>query len=355
MGTRGYRPRYSRAELESAITEHGSQAAAARALGLSEAHISKVYKEIRESKPSDFEVAELPAEDIPTGELLALRKKHFLTKSKAKEARRLIPVTVNVAGPIGIAHFGDPHVDDDGTNIIALERHVEIVNKTDGLFAGNSGDTTNNWVGRLAHLYGQQGTTARQAWQLAEWLFTAMPWLFAIGGNHDLWSGDGDPLKWIARQAGVMYHAHGIRLSLNLPSGRSIIINARHRWTGKSQWNAAHGVSKAVQLGHHDHIVTAGDLHVSGYQVLRDPATRRISHALQIASYKTYDRYAEERGFPDQNVFVCPVTIIDPSYEDTDPRFITTLFDPGEGAEYLTWKRKRAGVHGGRRGKTRTA
>ena len=33
--------------------------------------------------------------------------------------------------------------------------------------------------------------------------------------------------------------------------------------------------------------------------------------------------------------------IIDPKYADDDRRLITTIFDPHEGADYLTWKRKK--------------
>lgn len=334
-----------------AVAQHGSVKAAAAALGLPLSTLDYRHARAKQMESEGwivapdkgFDIPALPDDDLDTADLLKLRSRQFLKRRVAKDSRRLIPVTVTIDGPIGIAHFGDPHVDDDGTNIVALQRHVEVVKATPGLFAANAGDTTNNWVGRLARLHGEQGVTAKQAWQLAEWLFTSMPWLFAIGGNHDLWSGAGDPLKWIARQAGVLYQPHGLRVSLNLPSGRSVLVSARHTWKGNSQWNAAHGVSKAVQLGHRDHLVTAGHIHVSGYQVIRDPATRRISHAIQIASYKTYDKYAEAEGFPDQNIFVCPVTIIDPAYEDTDPRFITTIFDPEEGAEFLTWKRKRWG------------
>ena len=104
-------------------------------------------------------------------------------------------------------------------------------------------------------------------------------------------------------------------------------------------WNTAHGISKAVQMGWRDHILTAGHTHVSGYQVLKDPATGLVSHALRIASYKEMDRYAEEKGLPDQNIFKCPVTIIDPAYDDDDCRLVTTIFEPNEAAEYLTWKR----------------
>ena len=53
------------------------------------------------------------------------------------------------------------------------------------------------------------------------------------------------------------------------------------------------------------------------------------------------DRYAEEKGLPDQNIFKCPVTIIDPQFADDDPRLVTTFFEPHEASEYLTWKRNK--------------
>jgi hypothetical protein len=327
------------AEICAAVHQHGSQSAAARALGIAKSTVCEAMK----IAPNDesFEIAEIPDEDIPTAELLKHRAKQFAQKAQAKEAKRLIPVTVRVDGPIGIAHFGDPHVDDDGTNIIALQRHVELCQRTEGLFAGNVGDYTNNWVGRLARLYGEQGTSAKQGWQLCEWLVTSLRWLYLVGGNHDAWSGSGDPLKWISKQARSLYSPNGARLDLQLPSGRSVIVNARHDFKGHSMWNTAHGPAKAAQMGWRDHLLTCGHLHTSGYQVLRDPSSRRITHALRVASYKTYDRYAESEGLPDQNIFVCPVTIIRPQFEDTDPRFIQTLFDPESGADYLTWLRKR--------------
>ena len=288
-----------------------------------------------------FEIDPLPDEQMPTADLLAARSKRFLRTAQAKEAKRLIPVRVTCDGPIGIAHFGDPHIDDDGTNIVALQQHVQIVNKTPGLFAGNVGDFHNNWIGRLARLYGEQGTSAREAWQLTEWLIHAVRWLYLVGGNHDAWSGAGDPLQWISKQANALYQMHGVRLDVQLPNGRNVIVNARHDFKGHSMWNTAHGPAKAVQMGWRDHIVTCGHLHTSGYQVLRDPATRLISHAIRVASYKTYDKYADAQGLPDQNIFVCPVTIIQPQYPEDDPRFITTLFDPEQGADFLTFLRKR--------------
>jgi hypothetical protein len=330
------------AEVRAAVAALGSQTAAAAQLGIDGSTISEMLK-AAEAVPADepFEIADIPDEDIPTPDLLKLRSKQFLKRAEAKEAKRLIPVKVKVDGPIGIAHFGDPHVDDDGTNIVALQRHVEVCKATEGLFAGNVGDYTNNWIGRLARLYGEQGTTAKQAWQLAEWLVTSLRWLYLVGGNHDAWSGAGDPLKWMARQANSLYQMNGVRLALQFPNGRVIRINARHDFKGHSQWNTAHGPSKAAQMGWRDHILTCGHTHVSGYQVVRDPSSRLISHAIRVGSYKTYDRYAEDMGLPDQNIFVCPVTVIRPEFPDDDPRQVQVLFDPESGADYLKWLRKR--------------
>lgn len=289
----------------------------------------------------EFTIDPLPDATPPAEEILTRRRNQFLRKRKANLARTLINVNVNIAGPIAIAHFGDPHVDDDGTDIALLESHIKIVNNTPGMFAGNVGDYSNNWVGRIAHLFGQQSTSAQEAWVLVEWLIKACDWLYLIGGNHDAWSGDGDPLRWITRQQGALLESHGARLNLRLPSGREIRVNARHNWPGHSQWNPAHGVAKAAQMGHADHILTCGHTHVSGYQVVKQPTDGLITHALQVASYKTMDRYAEEKALRDQSIFVCPVTIVRPEYGDDDPRLITTVFDPESAADFLTFLRSR--------------
>ena len=298
---------------------------------------------IHEIEEPGFYVSELPTETPSAQELLEFRKRRYSKKNQAKEARRLIEVQIKIDGPIGIAHFGDPHVDDDGTDLALLESHVTTIQNTKGLFGANVGDMHNNWVGRLGRLYGEQGTSAAEAWILVEWLVTSVQWLYLIGGNHDCWSGAGDPLLWMTRDQMGVFQAHGARLNLVFPQGKKLRINSRHDFQGHSMWNTAHGPAKAIQMGWRDHILTCGHKHTSGYQVLKCPASGLISHALRLASYKKWDRYAEEKGLPDQNIAPAFVTIIDPQYEDDDPRLITTVFDVKEGAEYLTFKRKKAG------------
>lgn len=335
-------------ETLAAVREHGGVAQAAKATGvpvptLQSRHRCALMAEGRgELKPFEFD-------PLPDGEPTALelrdrKRQDYAKKAKAADARRLIPIRITLEGPIGLAHFGDPHVDDDGTNIGLLEQHIHVVNKTAGMFAGNVGDYRNNWIGRLARLWSQQRTSGKDAKVLAEWLLTAMDWLYLVGGNHDAWSGDDDPIAWIARQEGALHEPFAARLELQFPNKRKIRINARHDFQGRSEWNPAHGPAKAARIGWRDHVLTCGHTHVSGYNVLKDPSSGIISHAIRVASYKLHDRFAVERGLPDQNIFMCPVTIIDPQYADDDPRLITTIFDPHEGADYVTFKRRRARV-----------
>lgn len=292
-------------------------------------------------KQKPFTVEKPPEDIAPVDELLAERRKKYARKSGADEAKRLIDVRINIDGPIGIAHFGDPHVDDDGTDIAQLERDVSIVRDTEGMFGANVGDLQNNWVGRLSHLWGQQSTSAREAWALTEWLVNEIDWLYLIGGNHDCWSGEGDPLKWMTSSQAGIFEAWGARLNLKFPNGKRVRVNARHDFAGHSMWNTVHGPAKAAQMGWRDHILTCGHKHTSGYNILKCPSSGLISHAIRAAGYKKLDRYAKQMGLPNQNIFPTAVTIIDPRFDDDDPRLVTALFDVETAADYLKYLRRR--------------
>jgi len=355
------------ADTVRAYRAYGSAQAAARSLGintttlhrrltraaennlfpvdeLTQTAINAAIRDVeRKSKRHDlsFIQSALPSDVAPIDELLQRREREYDRKQRADEARKLIPVKVAVPGPVGIVHMGDPHVDDPGTDIRTLRRHIEIINATPGMIAANVGDLQNNWVGRLARLYAEQSTSAAESWALTEWLVCSTPWLYLIGGNHDLWSGAGDPLKWIAAHYGTQYEPWGARINLTFPNGKQVRVNARHDFAGNSMWNTAHGPAKAAQMGWRDHLLTCGHKHTSGYQLLKDPASGLLTHALRIAGYKVHDRYAKELGLPNQNITPAVVTIIDPQYADDDPRLITVINDVEEGAEFLTWKRKK--------------
>ncbi len=288
-----------------------------------------------------FEFTPIPDDDIPIEELVEQRKRKFQHKRLHEESSKLIDVRIKIQGPIGLLHFGDPHVDDDGTDIEALEQHTELCRKVEGLFACNVGDTTNNWVGRLARLYGDQATSASQAWRLAEWFVNRCRWLYMIAGNHDAWSGAGDPLKWMAKQQNSMYKSSEARIALKFPNGLEVRVNARHDHSGSSIWNPAHGPMKAALMGTRDHLYVAGHKHESAYSVLKDPISGITMHACKVASYKIFDRYAKERGFRDNSLSPCMLTTINPDLPSDHPDLIKVWWDPLEGADYLTWMRNR--------------
>jgi hypothetical protein len=144
-------------ETLDAVSAHGTEAAASRALGIKPGTFKSRHERARRwqaegggVKAKGFELTDLPDETPTAEELLKRRETQFARKAAAKDARKLIPVNVSVDGPIGIAHFGDPHVDDDGTDLRKLRTHVDLCNATDGLFAACVGDYSNNWARRRA-------------------------------------------------------------------------------------------------------------------------------------------------------------------------------------------------------------
>ena len=278
-------------------------------------------------------------EAIPAADLWEQRKKRYKRKADAKYANREAVFKVPTNEPIGLLFFGDPHVDDDGTDLEMLERHAELTREVDGLYGVNLGDTTNNWIGRLARLYAEQGTTASEAWILAEHWLRSVDWLFMVGGNHDAWSGSGDPIKWISKAMHVHYAADAVRARLRFPNGEDFTIHARHTFPGHSQWNSTHGVAKAAKFGDDADILIAGHKHVSGYQVVKHPLSGKISHAIQVASYKIHDRYAEQLGLPDQHISPCAVTVLNPRAKRYVNR-VQMFWCPEDASEYLTYLRQ---------------
>ena len=78
---------------------------------------------------SPFEVENKLPESMPIEELIEFRKKQYNIKLSSAESRKLINIDIKLDGPIGICHFGDPHIDDDGTNIAEIYSLCDLINK----------------------------------------------------------------------------------------------------------------------------------------------------------------------------------------------------------------------------------
>lgn len=290
---------------------------------------------------ASFEVPALPSFQPSIEEILQKRRAEWGRRNTAKEARRIITVTVNSNEPIGILHHGDPHLDDPGTNLPLIESQIALINKTPGLFGSCVGDFINNWRGRLAHLHGAQTTTQLEALKLLEWYIQSTRWLYLIGGNHDVWHGDGDPLIWFRRGIGSVYEWHGARLSLRFPNRRECRIHARHSFPGNSIYNPAHGATRAAKFAGEDHIYVAGHIHEWAYMVQENPIKDLVWHAIQLASFKKIDDYADVLGKDAKRYGESCVTIIHPQAK-TSLDFVKVYWDVEEGADFLKWLRRRA-------------
>lgn len=306
-------------------------------------HGRKLYERLARLgyKLADFPKGEGPkasrvrSANMSYDQLKADRKRTYHRKRVHENDLAQLTITLPGDGPYGIVFLGDPHVDDDGCDWGALDRHIGIIRDTDGLYAVNLGDTTNNWIGRLERLYAHQRTTSAEARILAAGFIQELAgkWLFHIGGNHDLWSGSDDPLPAICEAAKATYIPIGGKITVR--QGRHLLhLNARHTFPGNSMWNPAHGAGRSVMMGNIEHITVCGHKHTTGHMVIKAP-NQRICHALQVASYKLIDSYAKEGGFRDNCVSPACMVVVDPRYADTDPAMLTVFHSVERGADYL--------------------
>lgn len=330
-------------DILNAYNSAGGMRAAARLLDVHHSTIARRMAKIHGD--AEFTTPDIAEPERTIEQLLQDRKAEFGRVDDHEQRHGLREISVLLDGPIGILHVGDPHLDDPGCDISSIERDLTIVRDTRGMFAGNVGDMVNNWIGRLARLYATQTTTAREAWMLVEWMMglCAGKWLYVTGGNHDAWSGPGDPLRYIARQHNAPLRYHGARLALRFPNKREIRINTRHDHRGNSMWNPTHGGAKAAQIGTRDHIYTCGHLHNSAHQRIPLPDRVRepiVADVIRLGSYKRHDDYARAGGFEDRPMAPSCVTIINPA--ETNPWCVTRVeYDVEFAAEYLGWLRNR--------------
>lgn len=340
-----------------AYIEHGTARAAAEACGVTKNCVSRVITEVRGYKAqgktkqnvgivaSQVEFEDLPTKSMKYEELKNKAKERSKRKIKYDNAKKWRNIKFQSDEPIALAFIGDPHVDDDGCDWTLLDRDTQIIKESAGMYACNLGDTTNNWVGRLMALYAKQEATADQAWILAEgWLKELQEsWLMLVQGNHDAWSGAGDPIKFIMRGHPAMdVYEWNVRVAFQFPELDPIRIWAAHDFKGKSQYHDIHGMIKA-RLWHSDpaDIYACGHLH-NWAMHSHEPTGGKLCHYLRARGYKFADSYADNLQFAGQN-YGCTITAVMVPTEK-GPRRITLYADVEEAAEVLEIKRQRRQV-----------
>lgn len=342
------------------MKDTGSIQAAAVALGLPRSTIAEIYlravrelglDEVRTSrkalaalKGEGHEAAEpeapaftapsIPPAHEPVTDMIERRKAAFLRKRAAADAKRWMRFEIHDAEPFGLMFVGDPHADDDGCDLPTLERHLALMGNTPGLFGVGMGDWTNNWCGRLQRLYAEQGTTASDAYRFAEWMLKRPGWLLLLRGNHDMWSGAGDPLRWMVGGAPMVDWSAQFEVACGEAAWR---VEAAHDFPGSSMWNKNHALLKRAKLvGQESDIYVAAHRHTFALHEEQDEYTGRVSWLGRVRGYKALDSYAHVSGFGQQQdrgqsiVAVCTPA----------DRRMRCFSDAEEGADYLRFLRR---------------
>jgi hypothetical protein len=324
-----------------AVIDYNGFRQAGRELGKCNTSVMRMYRRIEAIAMSDggLEFTEPPKGGETIDEILARKRNLFTRKKELHDFNNLIHVKVKDDKPIAVCMIGDPHIDDDGCDIFALERDLTTIANTKGMYAGHIGDLTNNWVGRLARLYANQTTTAEQAIQLMEWMLNLAPNLFVVNGNHDNWNQGADLISFVMRSVTGINSNHGGRIALNFPNGRQIRTHARHDFKGHSMYNPTHAHRRAqLWEGNRDHIYISGHKHYDALSMIPQP-DGTCSWSAIVSGYKVIDDYADEHGFTSMKANPSLTFVMNP-HAKTEAELVKPFWDVEVAGDYLKYLRK---------------
>jgi len=281
------------------------------------AHCDAAYRAWREGEPKPAKVAEvvrpaLVSSHEPVEDWLARREAQFARKQAAAKSLDWMRFEIKRPGPFGLVFVGDPHIDDDGCDLATLRRDLDLIERTPGLYGIGLGDWINNWIGRLARLYGQQGSTESEAWRACEWLLSRPIWMLLLKGNHDLWSGGGSPMQWMVGH-GTPLVDWSVRFVV-ASGAREWRIEAAHNFPGSSIYNKGHGPKRRAMLtGAHADLYIAGDHHVWTLQQDEAEHNNAVYWTARARGYKMLDAYADVLGHRPQQRGHSITAICDPA------------------------------------------
>lgn len=345
--------------IELVMAHDGDISKAARASGLPRSTLQHRYRralEIKGSKPKPQQeglaVPEFPDEDVPVEELVEIMARRYQKRFQHEASRMWFPVPVPSDDILPLAFVGDPHIDDDGCDWPTLKADIELL-RSRGIAAINVGDTTNNWPvgGRLGALWAKQETSQKTAHRLARWFMhdSGVPWFLWLLGNHDKWNDGGAVLQEISNKAIPVFDWQA-RFILKFPNGFECPIWVSHNFKGTSLYNILHGPMRAARFGQMcPRLLVQGHHHEYGVFNAMYEDTQEDYWAVKVKGYKKIDHHADHHQFPSmQGGGESVMSVIDPATGS-----VKVFPSIEEGAEFVEWKRERAGTADLRFKKTR--
>ncbi len=285
----------------------------------------------------------LPSGEVPINELIEGLTQRSDRLLQAHAARSWFKIKLLAEGPFGIAWLGDPHLDSPGCNWRLVRRDVDIIRRTEGLFAANAGDSVDNWWGRLLNLKGKSFVTDEEAYRLVEWLIQEIgeeKWVVWLLGNHDTKNDASHVWKRICRNL-IHMDDWQARFCIVPPNGREFKVWAAHSFSGHSMWNPLHGAQKHSKFsGTMAHLMIQGHHHEWALYESEDPHTHRTYWLAKARGYKFADDHGEHHGYFPQTEGAAIVSIINPD-ATTNAGFVRCFPDLEEGADFLTYLRRK--------------
>jgi len=227
-------------------------------------------------------------------------------KRRKKEQRKKNSAIEFSHGPIALVYLADVHAGSTGVDYRRLDRDLSIIESTPGMYAVTVGDLVDNFiVGRLQAVRFGAKFTVREEWVLAKMVLARIgPKLVSsVAGNHDLWTFKTSGIDFLEEllaniNPGALYQRFDQPFILSVDSAE-YAIRVRHNWRGSSIYNPTHGIERAAKFdkGRHFDVGIGAHTHASGlYRQFNNGG--KTGHAILCGSYKVYDTFADETGYP---------------------------------------------------------
>lgn len=255
-------------------------------------------------------------------EVFARACKLFDQRSVIEAARQQQRIEFAGNGPVCIVQMADQHCGSAGSDYRRMEYEAQVVRDTPGMWAGTVGDLVDNFVFAWC-------TKIRQHTRLSitdeivlarRYLGILAPkLLYAVGGNHDKWTMYLSGIDYFreviaAANPSTIYDTDDSTIVIAV-GGHEWTLRIRHKWAGYSIYNPTHGIERAAKFdkGRYFDVGIGAHTHVSG---LARPFNNggKTGLAVQCGTYKLYDNYAVEGGFPEANKSTAIALMFDPRY-----------------------------------------
>jgi hypothetical protein len=204
------------------------------------------------------------------------------------------PVIKRPKGPFVVAHFTDPHIDDDATPLHLLEADIRA-SRDLGAVICLGGDIVNNWpmAGRLAKLWAEQACTKADALLRIDYLLDLMRPDAVTLGNHE----EMNPYlaDLIRRQIpkGAVFGDWTANFVVQAAGGRPLRAILSHKFQkGSSYFHPHHGVLREGHEGEEADLYMEGHLHIGGHMTRVLPERGHMFLAVASAGYKIVDKFA---------------------------------------------------------------